>query len=169
MLKINSKGQTLIEMIVVISVGVLVVGGLVFTTISSLRNANFAKNAVQVTKLAQEGLERVRSIRDQDGNIGTFTYIRDGNQYTATKFSDLYQAPMYANCNPCNFSLNLPQNGLIFNSPPEVKAGFTRKVQITDVSSGQSWQSEKNITVIVSWTDPTGPHESKLTTILIKK
>ena len=97
----EQKGQTLIEMIVVISVGVLVVGGLVFATISSLRNANYAKNQVQVTKLAQEGLERVRSIRNQDGSVN----FSHGSGLTTTKFSDLYGVKMTNTCDPCKFKL----------------------------------------------------------------
>lgn len=165
MLKMNSKGQTLVEMIVVISVGVLVVGGLVFATISSLRNANFAKNQTQVTKLAQEGIERARSIRNQDGAV-SFSHGSGLNAQTTSKFSDLYGIQMSLTCNPCNFTINSTKTGLTYNTPPETLGNFTRKVTITDDTN---FATEKNVTVIVSWTDPTGPHESRLTTILTKK
>ncbi len=160
--QLNNKGQTLIEMIVVISVGVLVVGGLVFATINSLRNANFAKNQAQVTKLAQEGIERVRSIRDQNG-VAVFNH---GGGQTST-FSQLYSVLMVSTCNPCKFNLNSAQNSLNSTSNPEIVGNFTRQVQITDDAT--NWASEKKITVVVSWTDPTGSHESKLTTILTKR
>jgi len=59
-------GQTLLELIVVVSVSVIVIGALVFATIASLRNAQFSKNQLQATKLAQEGIERVRIGRDRN-------------------------------------------------------------------------------------------------------
>lgn len=160
--RLSSKGQTLVEMIVVISVGILVVGGLVFATISSLRNANFAKNQAQVTKLAQEGIERARSIRNQDGLVN-FSY---GSGQTTSKFSDLYGVKMVDTCNPCKFKLSSNQSGLEFTGSYETLGNFTRQVQIVDDAN---WASEKKVTVVVSWTDPTGSHESKLTTILTKK
>ena len=65
----NEKGQTLIELIVVVAVSVIVTGALVFAIIASLRNASFSKNQSQATKLAQEGIERVRIGRDKNRPI----------------------------------------------------------------------------------------------------
>ena len=53
-----------------IAVSVIVVGALVFAIIASLRNAQFSKNQSQATKLAQEGIEKVRSARDRGETIG---------------------------------------------------------------------------------------------------
>ena len=63
---------------------------------------------------------------------------------------------------PVSLSLNLE-----FTDNFEPLSNFNRQVQITDDDT--NWASEKKVTVIVSWTDPTGSHESKLTTILTKK
>lgn len=158
---LNTKGQTFIEMTVVISVGILVVSGLVFATISSLRNANFAKNQAQVTKLAQEGIERVRGIRDQDGTVN-FSY--NGN--TTNNFSDLYSVKMSDTCNPCEFNINTTKTGLNYNTPKEVIGDFTRVIAISDDTN---FETEKNVAVTVTWESPAGSHKSKLETILTKK
>src|SRR3989338_7550054 len=65
-LLLRDKGQTLLELVVVMGVSVLVIGALVFATISSLRNAQFSKNQTLATKLAQERIERVRTARDRN-------------------------------------------------------------------------------------------------------
>lgn len=65
----DSKGQSLMELVVVIAVMVVVVGALTFATIASLRNAQFSKNQAQATKLAQEALEWVRTGRDRNSPI----------------------------------------------------------------------------------------------------
>jgi DNA-binding NarL/FixJ family response regulator len=44
-------------------VAIIVVGALTFATIASLRNAQFSQNQAQATKLAQEGLEKVKSLK----------------------------------------------------------------------------------------------------------
>lgn len=71
----NEKGQSLLELVVSIAIAILVLGALTFAIITSLRNASFASNQAQATKLAQEGLENVRSTRDRGGalNIGINT------------------------------------------------------------------------------------------------
>src|SRR5688500_13500203 len=65
----QQRGGSLLELVVVVAVGVLVVAALSFATISSLRNSQLAKNQAQATKLAQEGIERVRAMRDRNDDI----------------------------------------------------------------------------------------------------
>lgn len=63
------KGQTLLELVAVVAVVIIVVVALTFATISSLRNSQFAQAQAQATKLAQEGIERVRAGRDRNSCI----------------------------------------------------------------------------------------------------
>ena len=162
----GQAGQSLIELMVVMAVGVLVVGALVFATISSLRNANLAKNQSQATKLAQEGIEKVRSIRDRDDGV---QFGLGGGDQTE-KFSHLWVVKMNENCDgPCYFKLDLSQKSLIgVNSASfeTINSNFTRQIWISDI--GSSFQNEKTINVIVVWSDFSGKHESKLTTVLRK-
>ncbi len=157
----HESGQSLVEVIVAATVGILVVSALTFATIFSLRNASFAKNSAQATKLAQEGIEKVRTIRDRDGKI-SYT----GGNISVSKFSDLYDASLSFNCpSNCYFYFNAASmlaGGTNVNLEP-ILPGFQRQFLIEDEGSGQ-----KRITVVVQWTDFAGPHESRLTTILRK-
>lgn len=162
----NQKGQTLLELIVVITVASMVVGALTFATISSLRNAQFSKNQTQSTKLAQAGLETIRSIRDKDGAV-SFTYSGG----TTTKFSDLWNIPggMSSSCNPCYFKLDpssLTLTGVTSVTFESLSDNLQRQVQIWDKSSSAS--TEKVISVVVQWSDFSGLHQSQLTSILRK-
>lgn len=158
----SSKGQTLLELVVVIAVVVIVVAALVFATIASIRNASFAQNQLQATKLAQEGLEKVRSLRDRD-TAGSIQYP----ELTDGKFSDLWSVELgcQIEINNCYFYFNLGSlvNGtsVTFESiPPD---NFKRQIQIEDYDGGTQ---HKKVIAIVVWTDFSGSHESKLTTIL---
>jgi len=162
----NESGQTLLELIIVITVAAMVVGALTFATISSLRNAQFSKNQTQSTKLAQAGLETIRSIRNKDGAV-VFAYSGG----TTTKFSDLWNIPggMSSSCNPCYFKLdpsNLSLNGVTSATFEPLSDNLERQVQIWDKVSTAS--VEKMISVIVRWSDFSGWHQSQLTSILRK-
>lgn len=172
----SEKGQTLMELVVVVGVSVIVVGALVFATIASLRNAQFAKNQAQATKLAQEGIEKIRGLRDRNSAIST-TIIDDVNN-----FSDLFTKDLaHDYCNttvgdtPCyfRFFMNVLTQGTSANF--EGIDLFTRQVLIGDrtisscgATDYDKYCNQKTVTVIVTWTDFSGPHESRLTTILRK-
>ncbi len=176
---ISQKGQSLIELVVVIAVILIVVGALVFATIASLRNASFAKNQTQSTKLAQEGLEKIRSLRDRD-TASSINY-NDGT-HTASKFSELWVVSLSCSNVPptcpstlstcpvgnCYFYFNstntiLTGNATASNLENIVPDNFRRQFFIEDYVDGTK---QKKVTSVVSWTDFSGPHESRLTTIL---
>lgn len=203
---LNSKGQTLIELIVVILVSIIVIGGLVFAIISSLRNAQFAKNQAQATKLAQEGIEFVRAGRDRNqciinleddvdyswngngsecpGSLAIWDYRITGNRsFNALRaFGVVATQDLSSKCedpttgSKCYFTVSsggsLKMIGYSLDSFPEDQAEgipsespvFRRVVILSDDST--TFNSQKTVTVIVRWTDFSGPHESKLTTIL---
>lgn len=158
----SNKGQSLIELVVVVAVAVIVVSALTFAAIASLRNASFAKSQAQATKLAQEGLEKVRTLRNRDGPVD---YIRADLTHTS-KFSDLWSIIFTCPTN-CYFFLNDAGvlMGGIATSFESIESNFKRLFQIEE--DGFS-SSRKKITVIVKWTDFSGEHESKLTTVLRK-
>lgn len=158
-----NKGQSLLELIIVMAVAIIVVGALTVVTISALRNANLSKNQLQATKFAQEGMEKVRSIRDRDGTV-----ITNFGGVPRDKFFQLWDVKLIDVCTPqpCNFLLNssdniLTQNNTTFES---LEGGFERRIKITD--DNQTWQNRKTITVLVNWVDFAGTHESHLKTIL---
>lgn len=160
--KINEQGQTLLEMIVVITVGIIIVGALTFATIGSLRNANFAKNQVQATKLSQEALENVRSIRDR--NLPNSVIYETASGPTST-FADLFNE----SCSPngCYFTLN--SDGTVLTGGTEasyeqIEGVFNRQIVLKD---GRDKNLEKEVTSIVEWVDSRGEkHVSRISTIL---
>ncbi len=61
----NQKGQTLIEAVVVIGIVVLLATGLVSGTTASLKSAQTGRSRTLAVSLAQEGVELMRTLRDQ--------------------------------------------------------------------------------------------------------
>lgn len=157
----SEKGQTLLELVVVITVAVIVVGALVFATIASLRNAQFAKNQAQATKLAQEGLEKVRTLRDRD-SVDSINYTGPGGQ-GVSRFSELWSVDLDCPAS-CRFYFNSGETILIGANSEQSIDSFKRYFLIEDESS--TYTTQKQITSIVIWTDSSGPHQSRLTTIL---
>ncbi|MBU1000525.1 hypothetical protein KKE78_03980, partial [Patescibacteria group bacterium] len=147
----SQAGQNLIEVMVAVTIGILVVTALTFATIFSLRNANFAKNSAQATKLAQEGIERVRSGRDRNLTIGgSFGYVVswdgissdlcDGS--TTVKEDSIWCYQIYDACAP-NCYFNVTDEGelnYIIPSPSmpsfaeQIAPNFKRVVILSDVA-----------------------------------
>lgn len=154
----DPRGQSLIELVVVVAVIVIVIGALTFATIASLRNANFAKSQAQATKLAQEGLEKVRSLRDRDDPVD---YVKADLTHT-NKFSDLWGITFSCPSN-CYFYFII---GTLVsgNGFEAVSTDFKRQILIEEEGSDPAKQ--KKVTVRVVWTDFAGDHESRLTTVL---
>lgn len=190
----SEKGQTLMELVVVISVMVVVVGALTFATIASIRNASFAQNQLQATKLAQEGIERVRSGRDRNQPVTIpGTSVTSWNSDLADPGS-IWNYPISGTSSECeteqpNLSgkcyFNISTTGQLQNigfsrttfpdnaeSIPQDKPLFKRAITLSDDLNengnyiDDDYQNAKRATAIVKWTDFSGFHESRLTTIL---
>lgn len=168
------KGQALLEILVALAIGVILVTAFVSLGAVSVRNSRFAKDQVDATKLAQEGVEAVITIRDQNANnairVGAANY----------KWSDLYSLsmncaqPFDTNCAATDFFLDLCPNlgptpttqRCLRNNPASwqvtLSGGtttFLRKIRITDSGTNNI----KNMTVYVWWIDANGTHKSTLT------
>lgn len=184
----QQKGQSLLEVIVAVAVGILVVSALVFATIFSLRNANFAKNQTQATKYAQAGIERVRVGRDRNlniihsgalGNVSSWKGDINGNgavwnyQINGNCGNTTINPPVYCYFNVSNIgeltylsaATSMPSGAEPIPPPPSTPQ-FFRAVILSDDPS--TYTAQKTITVIVRWSDFSGDHESRLTTILRK-
>lgn len=189
----SEKGQTLMELVVVISVMVVVVGALTFATIASIRNASFAQNQLQATKLAQEGIERVRTGRDRIQQITiSGTEVTSWNSdltdagsiwnYRLSGISGLCESKQSEGKCYFNISSSSKMQNIGFNLTsfpeqlaegiPTDKPVFRRVVTLSDDLneygnfSDDDYQNAKRATALVKWTDFSGSHESRLTTIL---
>lgn len=160
----GNRGQSLLEIVVVLGVTVVIVGGLTVTTVIGLRNSQFSKTQAQATKLAQRALEEVKVIKSQNLTVDWSP--------TVTKWNDLWDRNLTSDCLPapvCNFILTVSTPfGLKYQSAPEALAGtdFKRQIMITDEPSYSFTQ--KRVTALITWSDTTGTHESRLVTILAK-
>ncbi len=167
----TEAGQSLIEVLVAITVGILVVSALTFATIFSLRNAGAAKASAQATKLAQEGIERVRTGRDR--NIAITGNFQLGSQsITSWDDPDLWANRISSNCTPnCYFNVNSSgqlQYLTAASSLPQTAESSGQFKRAVILSDDAGYQTEKRVTAIVTWTDFSGSHKSELTTILRK-
>ena len=178
------SGQSLVEVIVASVVGIFVVSALTFTTIFSLRNANFAKTSAQATKLAQEGVESVRTGRDRNRAItglGGDPTSWDGSSSSTCSGSDAKSDSIWcyqidSTCsnqlNPnCYFNViskgdvtnigvlnNLGNGSSIPTLAEQIPPNFRRVVILSDTAA--DYTTQKKVTVIVTWTDFAGSHES---------
>lgn len=179
----SEKGSTLLELVVVVGVSAIVIGALVFATIASLRNAQFSKNQAQATKLAQEGIELVRTGRDRDGAISSVPLSGSDcpalDSWRGKLSGSIWGCKIYNTCasgvagSACYFNVSNAGALTYIVTSVEIPTGaelippaFTRAVILSDDAA--TFASQKNVTVVVKWIDFSGAHQSKLTTILRK-
>lgn len=201
----GEAGQTLIELVIVVTVLVLIIGALVSATIASLRNAQFGSNQTQATKLAQEGIEKLRSSRDRNKSFVNFGTVTSWNGVGTSLCSGTVDiaadsiwcyhisGPIGSCDSPsqkglCYFNIdsnsgiltNIGSNATLFpsnaesdQSTPPLPKGFKRVITMSDDLDHNSvfdddYKHQKEVTVVVTWSDFAGDHESRLTTLLRK-
>lgn len=102
--KLKSKngevGQSIIEAVVAVSIVAVITVALVSAITVSIRNATYGKNKSLATKYVNEGIEAVRSIRDDDwlsfyDNAGIGTFIDHGLDHSSGQwqFNDSSDTP----------------------------------------------------------------------------
>lgn len=178
----QQKGQTLIELVVSIAIVLIIITGVTILTIQGIQNSQFSRNQVQATKLAQEGIEKMRTIRDNK-----FTVCGDSVGANVVKTNGLWST----NCgsgNACRYLIS--QTAGLCGTPGvatttlwiNYTASTTQTENITlsgvvfkrivTVTDGQnlagtfSPTSVKDVTVTVTWTDSSGTHNSNVSTSL---
>lgn len=167
----HNRGQSLIEVLVVLAITTLVVLALVITVLTGLKNSQFAQSQTKATKLAQEAMEKVKAIRDRN-EIGKFSFSYTGG--TVDEFNDVWDLTLTDHCpetggySPCYFRLDPPNLVLdkqgINGYKELIGDGFYRQIVFEDTTI--DFDKEKKVTVKIFWTDSSGEHESNLQTIL---
>lgn len=125
---ISQSGQVLIEVLVALGVIVVVVSMVTISTATSLSNVEFSRTQNQATQYAQEGMEVIRSIRNN--NVTNFTAL--SGSYCLAQDSSVLTQPA-----PC--SVNIDNT-------------FIRSVTIEKNNVAICAGGTKT-TVLVSWTD----------------
>lgn len=133
----TSAGQTLVEAVVVVGVVVLLVTGLIAGTTASLRSAQSGRTRTQAVSLAQEGIEVMRGMRDENWS----TFQGYSGQYCLG--NDHVLTPSGGACTP---NIVTPEGSL------------TRSVNF-------EWQDPRMVvTTTVSYIEGTGTRDVTLTT-----
>lgn len=181
MMVADEQGQSLLEVTIMLGMVVVIITAVTITTVVGIKNSQFSKNQLQATKLAQEGIEKVRIIRDRDFTICTNASDLSTCQLWSVRWGVGFgNKPGCFTSNTCRFAIvanNAPFSNcsvainqtilycLIVTGVGETVAGnFNRQIFIEDDQNNQ-----KKITATVSWTDYSGKHQSDLTTILAKQ
>lgn len=147
MQKKSQSGQTLLEVLVALSVILLIVSAVTIAVISSLSNAQFSKNQSLANQYAQEGIEVVRRMRDS--NLTLFksypsgsSFCLDQNQLSLDPSKDLRNATIPG----CQ------KTGATGNNGINVSQLFAREIDFNPGGSSSPC-TETKVSVIVSWSD----------------
>ncbi len=159
--KLTHLGQSLLEVIVLIGLALVIVTGLTVVTVNGLKNSQFSQNKAQATRLAQEGIDCVRTVRDKNWTVtisGTAYYW-----YNTTPF--IWTFPIST---PRTFSIlpgciGLTESATDTSLSTAYSSTFTRVITIQDFNGNTN---QKRITVVVRWNDISGQHQSQLVTVL---
>lgn len=164
------KGQNLLELTIGLGLIAVVVAAVAISNLNGLKNSQFSQNQLQATKLAQEGIDIIRTIKERD-----YTVCNSGP--VKKKWSDMWSTdcPTTSVClkglklssGTCS-STNDTSDPYWLNSSPVYdlitnnSLTFKREIKIENYGT----LTQKQITVSVTWTDISGMHESKVSTIL---
>jgi Tfp pilus assembly protein PilV len=145
-------GQTLFEVIFVIGVISVILVGILSLSTSSVRDSNYSNSKSIATKYAQEGAEWIRSQRD--ANWDSFL--------THTNATCLGSLSWSSSCTITGtlFSRSIAFVCYRYTSGPPVST--------VSVSCGSTGVNMVDATVIVSWNDAQGTHQSKSITTLTR-
>jgi type II secretory pathway pseudopilin PulG len=163
----SKRGQTLLELVVLIGVIIIVVTGMVSTMVYGLKNSQFSQNQLQATKLAQEGLELMRSARQNHCKV-TVTGVDYYWNPQVGQFSIWNQS--FLDGTSQSFVVNLgatPSCTVTPGTDTTVPVPFIRTIKMKDLNSQIPPNRDQiQVTSTVIWIDPTGSHSSTLSTIL---
>ncbi len=163
----GQAGQSLLEVAVSLGLVMIIITILTVTTITGLKNSQFAKNQVLASSYAQQGVEMVKAIKQRD--CGLVTANRPGPYYWSDSKNGtrLLIWAVTEDVNPIpdpnslifqvdTSSLNCAviQNSFTANGET-LSAIFNRKIKLERVLGTPN---VIRVTVIVTWEDASGPH-----------
>lgn len=142
------QGFTLLETLVAVAVLLMALLGPFAIAQQSLRSAYYARDQVTAYYLAQEGIEFVRAIRDENYLSGEdwLTGIAACTDQPCTVDMQNFEYELCPNgvCPPVRISAV----GGLFNQSTGEESKFTRRVTLTPV---QDMPDEMILTVTISW------------------
>ncbi len=138
--KLEQSGITLVEVLVSLFIFGVALGALLFLMTNLLTSADELRNNTIAAGLAQEGLEVVRNIRDQNWLSGASFF----NGVTDRDYEVQWDSTSLA-VNTARYLKKDPVTG-IFSYSSGSDTRFKRTITILTISP-----SEKSVTVVVSW------------------
>lgn len=183
----SQSGQTLIELLAALAIGILLITGFVSLGVTALRNSTSSSDQVTATKYAQEGIEAMITIRDQNSPCNGATCAIQN--FSVSQWQDLFTTSMTctspsdlttscandfvlltSTCslgNPLTAQRCIQRNASSYNTSSWQigSTKFYRKIRITDALGVTN---VKDVTVFVWWTDAIGLHKSVLSRKLSK-
>lgn len=182
------NGQGILEVIVTIAIGTILILALVVLSVRSNRSSDFSKANSQALNLAAEGLEFIKNLKVN--NTASLVKIRTdclNADLPATNWIGLFAADVDDSCTLQGRAGYLPSSPapctntyrcLYFRNAADVETvtlngrAFTRTVYIADTptssppgksncnTTGADFAFIKQFTVVVSFTDSAGTHQS---------
>jgi prepilin-type N-terminal cleavage/methylation domain-containing protein len=166
-----TTGFTLVEVLVSIAIFSMSILGLLSVMASGIINTTYAKNKIIAGYLAQEGIEYMRNIRDNDvlypaydvsnslpanwsGFTGAMTSCTDGTTNScgfdgSTTPTNAITFKLCSNESTTHCQLYLTSGSYNDNSSTGTASGFTRRVWMTKPDSGND--NERTIFSEVDW------------------
>lgn len=138
----NNKGQTLVELVVVLAVVGMIVTGVVSIAAVSVRNARFSKDQASASRYAQEAMEWIRQERD-------------------TSWSGFYNRRDRTYCMP---TLSWSQTSGCNSDQFISNTQFIRTATLAPLTPLD--ENSVQVDVSVSWSDARGSHQSRMSTVL---
>lgn len=161
----------------------VVFGALIVAILASLKNAQFAQSQTRATKYAQEGLERIRLIKNSNGEVDfnaaqgcastcgptncNFSLLWNCDLSVPVNSPCVVKAAGEAQVGGCYFRLDSTGTKLVeapdsANITESLEDGLRREIYFKDGADS----NEKKVLVKVKWTDSSGEHMSNLETVL---
>ena len=153
----SSKGFTLVETLVAISILMLAVTGPLYFASESLKAATYARDQITAFYLAQDAFEQVRKIRDDnlnkniDWNTGL---VGCGDGCVVNTVGGFYDLVAVSSGVDVYLHRNA-DTGIYSHNVSDVKTAFERviKIEPTDTVNTTDWTNatEMKVTVTISW------------------
>jgi Tfp pilus assembly protein PilV len=175
----NQRGQSLVELLVAVGLAAILITAVVNLGNASTRRTTASRQANQASKLAQEGMEIIRHIRDNNFTDGVSGFCNPlntwGSLYTCDLVGDVNAGLAEANVSG-NASYTLTSGGT--ETITLDTAEFTRQVTLNDDAASQcnpsggpdplDYTKAKRVIVDVSWDSPTGDQTRRAVTCITK-